>query len=117
MFPRIFLFFHTHSLVPCLSFPMPPAQGFSRPNYPFAQQSQQPYNPSFPIPRRDDEVDSDAGDHYSMNSSTTRLAGAPAFYEQSSGGLYPSLFHSPPNHSFPQAMRALKYMVVAMTLL
>ncbi|KIM49129.1 glycosyltransferase family 48 protein [Hebeloma cylindrosporum] len=64
---------------------MPPAQGFSRPNYPFAQQSQQPYNPSFPIPRRDDEADSDAGDHYSMNSSTTRLAGAPAFYEQSSG--------------------------------
>jgi 1,3-beta-glucan synthase len=97
---------------------MPPAQGFSRPNYPFAQQSQQqPYNPSFPIPRRDDEADSDAGDHYSMNSSTTRLAGAPAFYEQSSGRFYPSLLPPPLNHPPLQAMRALKYMVVAMTLL
>ena len=42
--------------------------------------------PSFPIPRRDYDAESDMSDHYnSMNSSTTRLAGAPAFYEQSSG--------------------------------
>jgi hypothetical protein len=101
MFPRIFVFSHHTLLFPASPFLMPPAQGFPRPqdprNYPF-QQQQQSYNPSFPIPRRDDEADSDAGDHYSMNSSTTRLAGAPAFYDQPSGVFSPSLLLLPLNH-------------------
>lgn len=80
---------------------MPPV-AFPRPqdprNNPFAQQQQQQqqprsyppqqqqppqqYNPSFPAPRRDDDSHSEIGDHYDMNSSSSRLAGAPAFYDQ-----------------------------------
>ncbi|KAF9532970.1 glycosyltransferase family 48 protein [Crepidotus variabilis] len=63
---------------------MPPPGSFP------AGRSQDPRNnfgpqhaPSFPVARREDDIDSDA---YSINSaSTTRLAGAPPFYDLSSG--------------------------------
>lgn len=44
-----------------------------------------PYNTNN-VPRGDDEY-SENGDHYDMNSSTSRLAGAPAFYDQTSGTI------------------------------
>ncbi|KAF4614803.1 hypothetical protein D9613_003048 [Agrocybe pediades] len=59
----------------------PPLQQQPQPRPYYPQQPQ----PNYPYPnaRRDDDDQSE--DHYSMNSSTARLAGAPAFYEQSSG--------------------------------
>lgn len=63
--------------MPPVAFPTPQDP---RQNYPF------PNNP-----RRDDEY-SEAGDHYDMNSSTTRLAGAPGFYDQNTGGYSRSSF-------------------------
>ncbi|KAF8902099.1 glycosyltransferase family 48 protein [Gymnopilus junonius] len=64
-------------------------------NYPFAQHNQpRPYQPN-PYARPDDEADSDAGDHYSMNSSSTRLAGAPAFYDQSGDASSSEIFGRP----------------------
>jgi hypothetical protein len=80
-------------------------------NNPFAQRPPQ-NNPSFPIhnngpafprpgppfsiARREYDAEPDMSDHCnSMNSSTTRLAGAPAVYEQSSGESL-----SPPCRSF-----------------
>ena len=70
-----------------------------RPYYP-QQQPQYPYNNA----RRDDDEQSE--DHYSMNSSTARLAGAPAFYDQSSGFFLSLLPFGPSSsQSFSQAMR------------
>lgn len=44
---------------------------------------QQNSAPQFPQPRRDYDTDSELGDNYgSYNSSTTRLAGSPGFYDQ-----------------------------------
>lgn len=54
-------------------------------NNPFAQH-QQPA-PSFPAPSREYDADSDLGDHYANNnSSTARLAGSQAYYEQQQYG-------------------------------
>ncbi|KAF8894605.1 glycosyltransferase family 48 protein [Infundibulicybe gibba] len=57
-----------------------------RNNNPFAQRQQHP-PPSFPHPRHEYDADSDLGDHYgSANSSTTRLAGSPGYYDQNAAG-------------------------------
>ncbi|KAH9484288.1 1,3-beta-D-glucan synthase [Psilocybe cubensis] len=86
---------------------MPPA-AFPRPqdsrNNPFAPNQlpqprpynpPQPYAPAFPHPRRDDDEASEIGEHYDMNSSTTRLAGAPAFYDQSGDASSSEMFGRP----------------------
>ena len=49
----------------------------SRDHYPFGQQFVSSSS------RRDDEVNSEHGDHYFFNSSTTRLAGAGPFVDHS----------------------------------
>jgi len=75
---------------------MPPQPGFPQPNpHPYHQ-------PQFNAPpfRRDDEMDSDTGDHYSLHSSsTTRLAGPGPYYDQASSMSFSRLFrqtaHSP----------------------
>lgn len=63
------------------------------PRNPFSNAGQRPPQgaqqqapaPGIPQPRRDYDADSDAGDHYgSYNSSTTRLAGSPGYYDQNS---------------------------------
>ncbi len=54
------------------------------PNNPFQQPLQQPY----PQARREYDTESDMGDHYgNPNSSTTRLAGSQAYYEQTSESI------------------------------
>lgn len=45
--------------------------------------------PPFPMPSRDYDAESELGDHYaSQNSSTTRLAGGSAFYDHPSGKYF-----------------------------
>ena len=69
----------------------------SRDHYPFAQQFLSASN------RRDDEADSEHGDHYSLNSSTTRLAGATPFSDHSGSYHHTSLplFSQSPLHIAP----------------
>jgi len=59
------------------------------PRNPFANPRQQPPAQSYAQPRREYDADSDMGDHYgSVNGSTTRLAGSPAYYEQNGQLLF-----------------------------
>ncbi|TFK29933.1 1,3-beta-glucan synthase [Coprinopsis marcescibilis] len=59
----------------------PRSNPFSSPQLPRPQNNNGPQ-----IPRRDYDNESDMGDHYNaMNSSSSRLAGAPSFHDRSSG--------------------------------
>ncbi|EAU88546.2 1,3-beta-glucan synthase [Coprinopsis cinerea okayama7 len=80
-------------------FPRPQDSGnnpFSHPQFPQRQNS----GPSFPVARRDYDNESDMSDHYNaMNSSSTRLAGAPGFYDQSADSSGPDMYNPPYNPS------------------
>lgn len=84
--------YYSHASI--LSPPPPPTLLFftlfmSQDHYPFAHSSSL---------RRDEEADSENGDHYSINSSTTRLAGTNPFLDYP--GWLPFLFH-PTSHPRP----------------
>lgn len=92
-----------------------PGHGYGLPsdprNNPYSG-SRQPPHPSFPQPRREYDADSDMGDHYgSANSSTTRLAGSQAYYEQQNGQFLRPTIHRPDLH--PPLQASQKTRIVA----